>query len=571
MLAKKNYIIISLFLITLLSIILLNSFTQPQNNSAELVESKTMEQNLSIQATIAAKPALGNDIGGLAYFSTQWVFVDLMKQGSEWITQNITPGGPWNTGMIDQIPLDENGYPLELPFIAPDGTPQRVVTLTGNPSYPSGDYILLFDGEGEIEIFGRNLSYQQEGPGRYRITRTDGDRINIAITKSVKGNHVRNMRLIMPGFEDNYEQQIFHPLFLERLQPFAVLRFMNLMEANNNKLITWEDRTKTDTYTQARRGYGMAPEYIPQLANRTEADIWINMPHQADDNYIRELATLLKQELNPDKKIYVEYSNEVWNAQFQQTQWLYQVGCENPDTFVKDESNQAQTIPGCNHFLSSINFHVQRLARIAEIFAEVFQENFEDRIIIVAASQGVNPYLSEQILERFSNPKLNPQGYKPAALAVAPYFGFRADRKEQVNENITVDELLDLAQEHIETKVLEFALQHKQIADKYNVALIAYEGGQHLVPRPAQRETPLTQTMIEANRHPRMGDLYREYLKNWFDTVGGGAFANFSNVGTPSHFGSWGVLEYQDQAISEAPKYQALLDIIDYLQQKSAS
>ena len=561
---KKTFIFTTIFVLSLVIILAIHNFGSRRNN---LVESQIVEQSISPQSTLAAKQELGMNIGALAYYYTHWVFVDLMKQGSEWITQNITPGGPFNTGMIEEIPVDENGYPLEIPFIASNGIPQKVTILTGNTSYPSGDYLLLFDGEGEIKIYGKNLKTQKEGPGRYKITRNDGDRNNVAIVKSVKGNHIRNIRIIMPGFEDNYEEQIFHPLFLERLQPFTVLRFMDLMSTNNNKLVTWEERTRPSSYTQARSGYGIAPEYIPQLANKTQADIWINIPHQADDNYIRELAKLLKQELDPNKKIYVEYSNEIWNPQFEQTKWLYEAGCENPDTFLPDRGNNNQVIPGCNYYLSSVNFHVKKLARIAEIFDEVFQDSFDDRIIIVAASQAVNTYLSEQLLQRFSNTTLNPKGYKPSALAVAPYFGVKAGVK--IEPNITVDELLNLAQEHIETRFLKHALGQKQIADKYNVALIAYEGGQHFVPRPGKRKTPLTQTMIAANRDPRMGDLYREYLKSWFDAVGAGLFVHHSYVYPPGQFGSWGVLEYQDQPISEAPKYQALLDTVEYLNQKS--
>jgi hypothetical protein len=561
---KTTIMLLITFVLSLTTILAIHNFGDRKTN---LVESQILEQNINPQSALAAKPALGINPDGLAYFSTQWVFVDIMKQSSTWITQNITPGGPFNTKMIEQIPVDENGYPLELPLIASNGIPQKVVTILGNASYPSGDYLLLFEGEGEIEIFGKNLKTQKEGPGRYRITRTDGDRINVAIVKSVKGNHLRNMRVIMPGFEDNYEEQIFHPLFLERLQPFTVLRFINLMRANHNTIITWEDRTRPSSYTQADSGHGIAPEYIAKLANKIQADAWINIPHQADDNYIRELAKLLKQDLDLDQKIYVEYSNELWNGLFEQTKWLYKAGCENPDTFVPAQGDNDQGIPGCNDFLSSVNLHVKKLARIAEIFDEVFQDSFDDRIIVVAASQAVSPYLSEQLLKGFSNTKLNPKGYKPAALAVAPYFSIKGTVKFE--PNVTVDEMLNLAQEHIETGVLNKALKQKQIADQYNVALIAYEGGQHLVARPRQKQTPLTQTMIEANRNPRMGDLYRKYLKSWFDTVGGGLFVHFSYVYPPGPHGSWGALEFQDQPISEAPKYQALLDTVEYLPQKT--
>ncbi|ELR98852.1 hypothetical protein [Gloeocapsa sp. PCC 73106] len=562
---KQIYTIGILFISTLVITIFVYNFW---GNKTNLVESQVFEQNMKAQSVIASQQSLGINLGRAAYFSTQWIFVDLLKQGSEWITQNLKPGGPWDSKMKEYIPLDEDGYPLEIPFLAPNGIPQKVVILTANSSYPTGDYLLLFDGEGDLEITGQKMTYRRLGSGSYLITRNGGDRINIAITRSVKGNHVRNMRLIMPGFAENYQEQVFHPLFLERLQGFTVIRFMDLMNTNNNKSVTWADRTRLTSHTQAREAYGVAPEYIAQLANRTQADAWINIPHLADDDYIREFATLLREQLDPSKIIYVEYSNELWNAQFQQTQWLWRVGCENPDTFIPDESNQGKVQPGCNLMLSGINFHVKRLARIAEIFDEVFQDTFSDRIVIVAASQAVNPFLSQQLLERFQDTKLNPKGYQPAALAVAPYFGGNIQR-EKVLEGITVDELLNLAQANLESRVIANALKQKQIADAHNVALIAYEGGQHIVPPPIQRQNKnLVQNMIEANRHERMGQLYREYLKSWFDTVGGGLFVHFAYVFAPGPFGSWGALETQDQPIDKAPKYQALLDIIDHLQLK---
>src|SRR3569833_2906143 len=42
----------------------------------------------------------------------------------------------------------------------------------------------------------------------------------------------------------------------------------------------------------------------------------------ADDNYVSNLAKLLHKTLNPSLNIYVEYSNEVWNSSFAQSQWV---------------------------------------------------------------------------------------------------------------------------------------------------------------------------------------------------------------------------------------------------------
>jgi hypothetical protein len=43
---------------------------------------------------------------------------------------------------------------------------------------------------------------------------------------------------------------------------------------------------------------------------------WFCIPFKADDDYVRKYAEYLKTNLREDIKIYVEYSNEVWNGFF---------------------------------------------------------------------------------------------------------------------------------------------------------------------------------------------------------------------------------------------------------------
>ena len=66
---------------------------------------------------------------------------------------------------------------------------------------------------------------------------------------------------------------------------------------------------------------------------------------------------------------------------------------------------------------------------------------------------------------------------------------------------------------------------------------------------------------MAANRHPRMGEITRRHYRNWF-AAGGGMYVAFIDVEAPSKVGSWGVLEFQDQPIADAPKYQAIVDVL---------
>ena len=79
--------------------------------------------------------------------------------------------------------------------------------------------------------------------------------------------------------------------------------------------------------------------------------------------------------------------------------------------------------------------------------------------------------------------------------------------------------------------------------------------------RDNQNIAALTQKLVAANEHPRMYDLYRQYLDAWFDN-GGELFVAFSYIIWGGKSGSWGALRYQDQPIEEAPKYRALVDTI---------
>ena len=68
--------------------------------------------------------------------------------------------------------------------------------------------------------------------------------------------------------------------------------------------------------------------------------------------------------------------------------------------------------------------------------------------------------------------------------------------------------------------------------------------------------------LFEANRDPRMGQLYSQYLEAWHK-AGGKTFVHFSAPRIYSWYGSWGAKEYITQPRSEAPKYDALLRYIE--------
>ncbi|MBK7336081.1 MAG: hypothetical protein IPJ00_07880 [Saprospirales bacterium] len=74
---------------------------------------------------------------------------------------------------------------------------------------------------------------------------------------------------------------------------------------------------------QIGKNGGACWEHVIDLANRTQTDAWVNVPISASTDYVMQLATMLKNGLDPDLNIYVENSNEVWNTApgFEQSQY----------------------------------------------------------------------------------------------------------------------------------------------------------------------------------------------------------------------------------------------------------
>lgn len=175
-----------------------------------------------------------------------------------------------------------------------------------------------------------------------------------------------------------------------------------------------------------------------------------------------------------------------------------------------------------------------RSVQIFRIWEEVFGGT--KRLVRVLPSQAANPYVSEQILS-FRD------AYKHAdALAIAPYISFNVSPKgdppaDEVAQ-WSVERLLDHVEKVSLPRSIQWMKEQKKVADKYGLLLVAYEGGQHLVGvHGAENNEKLTQLLTKANAHPRMGEIYRKYLRAWVE-VGGDLFCHFSSVG---RWTKWGV------------------------------
>jgi len=494
----------------------------------------------SAQGVAIPKPALGINLSGPDDWNTEIPFVDVFRLSRNWISQK--EGASWGKGPA--LNLDENGWIKSLE----PGCYAETIILTTNGRLPEGGYTLLYEGKGKIELRPINtimLDIIEDQPGRIvfsvnsQPSATDA-MIYITIRETDPKDYIRNIRVLLPGHAENYQTEPFRPGFLQMWSGVKSIRFMDWQKTNNSKIKSWSERPTLNSCRWTRQG-GVPVEVMVDLSNRLKAHPWFCMPHLADDDYVRNFAQLVKDKLDPTLKIYVEFSNEVWNSMFEQHRWAGEQGISHG---MADKPWEA-----------SWRFYARRAVEIFKIWEEVFGGT--ERLVRVLAAQSANAHIARQIL-RFED-----AGKNADALAIAPYIGLNVhpsgkDSKTYVADQVTtwtVDQVLD---EMINIRLPIAAneiMEHKQVADQYGLLLLAYEGGQHAVGvNGAENNDQLTELLTSVNRHPRMGDLYDAYYQTWQNN-GGDLFMYFSSISRWNKWGCWGIMEYYNSDPKDYSKF----------------
>jgi hypothetical protein len=320
--------------------------------------------------------------------------------------------------------------------------------------------------------------------------------------------------------------------------------------------------TQTQAHWSLEKGVPL--EAMIELANVAHVEPWFTIPHRASDSYVDQFAQLVLQQLAPVRRVYVEYSNEVWNSAFPQ-------GGEV-------EARGAQLFGSLGDpFIRRLNAHGLRTAQVCRIFKTRFGAG-ASRVTCVLGAQAANSFtateaadcsLAVQVGQRTTACRTDLD-----AVAIAPYFGNYLNLPVNVNElqNWTVakmfqelrsgGQLTDLYP-NVATPCTEnwppqltgtcstSALQevvpwiqaHAQAAGARSLRLLGYEGGQHLVGVfGAQDNVAVANLFVAANRDVQMGEVYTNYLNLW-RANGGEMMMHFTLTFGAGKFGSWGALE----------------------------
>jgi hypothetical protein len=524
-----------------------------------------------------AKSPLGINLQGVSYYASEQPFLNIFRTAGAWITHS---SAAWDSSEEQYINVDANGWPITLTSVNEAKGQQfnsvgvlllRSLPSTPNGYYPAGQYVVLYDGQGTI-TYGLDATLVSRSAGRdvINVATPSAEGIDLRITvtdPNHSGNYIRNIRLVRAQNEAALAAgQVFNPVFLNLMQNFHTLRFMDWLRTNGNTLSSWANRpVPANAFWDGSNGVPI--EIAVELANTVSADAWLNTPVMADNNYMTQMATLVHAQLGTSQKVYVEFSNEVWNGAFPQYNYAITQG-------------QAAFAPGLGSpFDYNRNWYGMRVAQMCNIWKSAWG-NDASRVICVMAAQAANPYTATESLKcPFWSAGTPCAAHGIGAVAIAPYFGGSVPTAWTAQSDGGVSSLVaSLTSQNDpsipsggwlgQTSAWEKAYT-PQIAS-YNLPLIAYEGGQTFQGFPngvtsSGANAPITNLYIAANRDARMGTAYTTYLQQW-KANGGQLFMLWNDIGAYSQYGEWGALESIMQTTSPLtsapPKWQAIQNFI---------
>jgi hypothetical protein len=528
--------------------------------------------------------ALGTNLEVVEDYAVAYPFSDLFKQSRPWFTAHPQR---FDTNQAAQLPLDADGWVTSLPACTTNSAQYcwaRTVFNAGDNPYPTGRYTVMWQGEGVISYGGGARRVPElSAPGR-DIVEINGNALWFLTLESTNSqNHVRNLRVIAPGI-DPAAAPTFHPDFVRQLAPYRTVRFMDWMRTNGNgyggQPNVQQDFSQRARLSQAHwtRENGVPLEAMIELANVSSTEPWFTIPHRATDAYVDQFAALVLAQLAPGRRVYVEYSNEVWNGAFPQ-------GGE-----IEARGNQLYGNLG-DPFIRRLNAHGQRSAEICRVFKTRFGAQ-SGRVTCVLGAQAANAFTATEAadcpLAVQVGARTRPCSADLDAVAIAPYFGNYLDLPANADElqtwtvtqlftELTTGGQLRHTYPNVATpctenwppqetgtcatsalaEVVPWIQAHGRETRARSLRLLSYEGGQHLVGVfGVENNDAVTNLFVAANRDARMGGVYATYLDAWRQ-AGGELFVHFTLTFASGKYGSWGALEALTPTV-RPPKAQAL-------------
>lgn len=482
------------------------------------------------------RAVFGLNLCGYADWQPACPFNDLMKQARPWtysFDRNVPPP-----------PLDALGN-----WIPEPGKQPFAVVALSTARCPAGLYVVKWEGKGQVGLSSvvKNATVKKQQANRLEMEFGENPTIQLTILASEPADPVRNVQCFVPGSE-HAPSQFREAYYKDYHAKFSTFRFMDWMHTNASEQEKWANRPTPEQQTfRLKNRLGTPLEWILDFANLNDADPWLCVPHKADDDYVRHMAEMVRDRMKPGHKVYVEYSNEIWNTApgFEQTAYSIAMGKTLP-----------QPIPNAN--IPCAAWYAHRSKQIWDIWDEVFggREAASKRLVRVAAGFYAVPYISKSKLQAYYL-------YKSAdVFAIAPYAGLNRDIRSGDFDpaRFSPEQLEGQIQSQIQGDMNRLLKDNATLAKEMNLPLISYEAGICFATPPKATDVKAaTDLIVAASRLPGIEADMEAYIRKWFEYTGG-VLMLFVDYAIPGRYGTYDHLgEYPGQPEKEAHRRRAVL------------
>jgi hypothetical protein len=531
-----------------------------------------------------ASSPTGINLAGVSYSTTEQPFLDIFKTGFGnehsaapnvgWYTQS---GGTFDTNEEQYLQLDANGWVTSLTAVGESG-PQTfnavgVAVLYGINTYPAGNYVVLYQGQGTMN-WGGDATVVSSSTGRIILnvaTPSSGIYLQITATDpNNTGDYLRNIQLVYSpdstatnvGVNEAalVSGQIFNPRFLSVLAPFCTLRFKDWMNTDSDPQYTWATRPlPSNAFWDGPNGVPM--EIMVDLANQLGTDAWFSMPTYANSTFVSNFATYVHQNLGAHQKVYLEYTNEAWN------------GSLGPTNGALQALGAAMWPSEPVNFALSMNYYGMQAALNCQAWKIAWGAN-SARVICVMGNQIGNWGVVQEALQcPYWSEGPCAANYGISAIADAPYFGPPQDIPTSWLS------LPDGGQANLCAAFTKGGIDHNSpngyIADTLaalendyqylasnwpGMTIVGYEGGPNLI----TQNSSIGKLYLNFSGSACVQTVYTSFLNQWKPTGYMQMYNQYNDIrhDSTAQYGVWGALDNLWQNPSTAPKYQALVDFI---------
>ena len=286
-----------------------------------------------------------------------------------------------------------------------------------------------------------------------------------------------------------FSNETFGINFINAISIFEALRFSPWMIARSytyriaDANMHWSTRRPVTYYTQVGQNM-VSLEYIIELGNTLNKDIWLSIPAEADEDFISNMANYTRDNFNPNNTIYVEQgSNKGFNG-----------------------NNRTLQMEVIRIWKSSFGDERSRLFFIMSTSSTYYFENvmsvYNDLDIVEFDAFAVSGKIA-------SSATINSNDFN-VSLSV----------------NYTTSTIIDIIQQQIYFDEIRLIYMALKAAITLNIPLIGYDVG-FLIHAPgwnnrwkktslAPLEQKLEDLVIESLRLSIVEDLYLDYFERWY-------------------------------------------------------